>query len=157
MQLAVSSEYHYLEIRVERTAVALFITLQADGRQCEVATGSIAFHENLNISRLSNSHPICQGISRPCVKKFPACLSRNSPPICQELSGLFVKNFPVFCQEILFNLQRNCQPRCQEIPCPFVKKLSSHLSRNFLPFINKFPVCLSIILPPFVIKFAALC
>lgn len=89
---------------MERTAVALFITLQADGIQCEVATGSIAFLEKLNISRLSrNSPPICQGISRPCVKKFPACLSRDSPVICQELSGPFIKNFPVFCQEILLN------------------------------------------------------
>ena len=92
-----SSEYHHVEIRLERTAFA-------DSMQSEVATASIAFLEKLNISRLSrHSPPICQGISRPFVK-FPACLSRNSPPIYQELSGPFIKNFPVFCQEILFNL-----------------------------------------------------
>jgi hypothetical protein len=90
---------------VERTAAALFITLQADGMQCEVAAGSIAFLEKLNISLLSRNSPaICQGISRPCVKKFPDSLSRISPPICKEFSGPFIKNFIVFRQEIFFNL-----------------------------------------------------
>jgi hypothetical protein len=114
---------------VERTSVALFVTLQTDGMQCEVATGSIAFLEKLNISLLSRSSPsICQGISHLCDKKFPACLSRNSPPICQELSGPFIKNFPAFVKK--FSLI------CKEIPRPFVKKFPVRLSKK-----NYFPIC----------------